>query len=70
MQLNTQNKYIIEQYNSIVNNIKREINLRNISVIEFCESLNLDVNEFLDSLIDIKCDFSYYLKVLEALRKY
>ena len=63
MVLVTSNKYIIEQYTSIVDNIKREIKWRNISLIDF-------INEFLESLIDINNDFSYYLKVLESLRKY
>lgn len=68
--LKTKNENIIIQYKSIVQAILREINLRNISIPDFCSDMLLDVDEFIDSLSDIKSDFSYYLEILEALKNY
>jgi hypothetical protein len=70
MTLKTKNENIIIQYKSIVQAILREINIRNISIPDFCEDMLIDVDEFIDSLSDIKSDFSYYLEILEALKNY
>ena len=70
MTLKTKNENIIIQYKSIVQAILREINIRNISIPDFCEDMLIDVDEFIDSLSDIKSDFSYYFEILEALKNY
>lgn len=68
--LNTDNENIVAQYESIIQAILREINVKNISITEFCADMVIDVDEFLDSLNEIKADFSYYLEILEALKDY
>lgn len=70
MPLKTKNENIIIQYKSIIQAILREINIRNISIPDFCADMLIDVDEFIDSLSDIKSDFSYYLEILEALKNY
>lgn len=68
--LNTNNENIIAQYKAIIRAILREIEVKNISIIQFCDDMNLDISEFLDSLNEIKAEFSYYLEILEALKDY
>lgn len=70
MPLKTKNENIIIQYKSIIQAILREINIRNISIPDFCTDMFIDVDEFIDSLSDIKSDFAYYLEILEALKNY
>lgn len=68
--LNTDNENIIAQYKSIIQAILREIKIKNISIPQFCDDMLIDIDEFLDSLNEIKADFSYYLEILEALKDY
>lgn len=68
--LNTDNENIIAQYKSIIQAILREIKVKNISIPQFCDDMLIDIDEFLDSLNEIKADFSYYLEILEALKDY
>jgi hypothetical protein len=68
--LKSENPNVIMQYNMIVKAILREIKVKNISISSFCEDMMLDIDEFLDSLDNIKANFGYYLEVLEALKNY
>lgn len=68
--LNIDNENVVAQYQSVIKAILREIKVKNVSIIQFCADMCLDVDEFLDSLNEIKSDFSYYLEILEALKDY
>jgi len=68
--LKTNNENVIVQYKAIIQAILREITVKDISIADFCNDMFIDMDEFLDSLNEIKSDFSYYLKVLEFLKDY
>lgn len=68
--LKSDNPNVIMQYNMIVNAILREIRVKNISISDFCEDMIFDIDDFLDSLDNIRANFSYYLEILEALKNY
>lgn len=68
--LKTDNESLLWQYQAIIKAILREIQAKEISIIQFCDDSNIDLSEFLDSLNEVKADFSYYLKVLEMLKNY
>lgn len=68
--LDTTNENVIMQYKSIIKAIVREINVKKISIPQFCDDREIDIAEFLTSLTEIREDFSYYLKILEALKDY
>ena len=68
--LETKNENVLIQYKSIIQAILREIRVKNISIPQFCDETGFDIDEFLTSLTEIKSDFSYYLKILEALKNY
>lgn len=68
--LKSDNPNVIMQYNMIISAILREIKVKNISISAFCEDMLLDIDDFLDSLDNIRANFSYYLEILEALKNY
>lgn len=68
--LKSENPNVIMQYNMIIQAILREIRIKNISIVDFCSDMLLDMDEFLDSLDNIKANFGYYLEILEALKNY
>lgn len=68
--LKSENPNVIMQYNMIIQAILREIKIKNISIADFCEDMLLDMDDFLDSLDNVKANFGYYLEILEALKNY
>jgi len=68
--LKTDNPNVQAQYDAIIQNILREIDVKKISITDFCEDMEIVAETFLDSLNNPKDDFTYYLRILEKLKDY
>jgi len=66
----TDNPNVKAQYDAIIQNILREIDVKKISITDFCEDMDIVAESFLDSLNNTKDDFTYYLRILEKLKDY
>ena len=61
-------KMIDEHINSLIQNIVKEIETRNVDVISLCDNLSLNPNEFIELINNPVRNVSLYIEILEEVR--
>lgn len=61
-------KMIEEHINSLIQDIVREIEERNIAVISLCDNLSINPDEFINLMNNPVKNVSLYIEILEEVR--
>lgn len=61
-------KMIDEHINSLIQDIVKEIETRNVDVVSLCDNLSLNPNEFIDLINNPVRNVSLYIEILEEVR--
>lgn len=61
-------KTIDEHINSLIQNIVKEIETRNVDVVSLCDNLSLNPNEFIELINNPVRNVSLYIEILEEVR--
>jgi hypothetical protein len=61
-------KMIDEHINSLIQNIVKEIETRNVDVVSLCDNLSLNPNEFIELINSPVRNVSLYIEILEEVR--
>ena len=61
-------KMIDEHINSLIQNIVKEIETRNVDVVSLCDNLSLNPNEFIELINNPVRNVSLYIEKLEEVR--
>lgn len=61
-------KMIEEHINSLIQDIVREIEERNIDVISLCDNLSINPDEFINLMNNPVKNVSLYIEILEEVR--
>ncbi|MBE6146132.1 MAG: hypothetical protein E7171_05870 [Firmicutes bacterium] len=61
-------KMIDEHINSLIQNIVKEIETRNVDVVSLCDNLSLNPNEFIELINNPVRNVSLYIEILEEVR--
>lgn len=61
-------KMIDEHINSLIQDIVKEIETRNIDVVSLCDNLSLNPNEFINLINNPVRNVSLYIEILEEVR--
>ena len=59
---------IDEHINSLIQNIVKEIEIRNVDVVSLCDNLDLNPNEFINLINNPVRNVSLYIEILEEVR--
>lgn len=61
-------KMIDEHINSLIQDIVKEIETRNVDVVSLCDNLSLNPSEFIDLINNPVRNVSLYIEILEEVR--
>ena len=61
-------KMIDEHINSLIQNIVKEIETRNVDLVSLCDNLSLNPNEFIELINNPVRNVSLYIEILEEVR--
>ncbi len=61
-------KFIDEHIKSLIQDILKEIETRNIDVVSLCDNLSLNPNEFINLINNPVRNVSLYIEILEEVR--
>lgn len=61
-------KMIDEHINSLIQDIVKEIETKNVDVVSLCDNLSLNPNEFIDLINNPVRNVSLYIEILEEVR--
>jgi hypothetical protein len=59
---------IDEHISNLIQNIVKEIEIRNVDVVSLCDNLDLNPNEFINLINNPVRNVSLYIEILEEVR--